>query len=148
MSAAGDIMTGILSQVNGALPASYDQHPRNFDLTTLPAHLLENRYSAIYEEATEDDASKVVGKLTIFRNVLVTITYRTFQIASDSKANTLLSTIYTNEEAVWNALRTYTLVSPHMQIPSLVDSVISLFNNEGESFFKNEIRMRVRYFAN
>lgn len=148
MSVNGTIMTAVLSRVSGALPGGYAQHPRNYDLNTLAANELENRYSAIFEGASEDDVSKVVGKLTIFRNVLVTLTYRTFQLASDSKANTLLSTIYTNEEAVWLALRTYTLVSPHMQILSLVDSEISLFNNEGESYFKNEIRMRIRYFAN
>lgn len=147
MSESGDVLTEVLAVLATSLGGSYSQHPRNYDLQTLPATMLENRYSVVFDTATED-AALIVGKLVITRNIVVSITYRTFQHGNDSKANTLLTTVYNKEEALWLALRNYGFTTASGQILSLVDSEIEMFNNENESFLRNIIRMRIRYLAN
>jgi len=147
MSESGDVLTEVLAVLAARLGGSYSQHPRSYDLATLSATQLENRYSCIFDTATED-AALVVGKLVITRNIIVSITYRTFQHGNDSKANTVLTTVYNNEQIVWLALRNYGFTSATGQILSLVDSEIEMFNNENESFLRNIIRLRCRYYAN
>lgn len=147
MSKASSVMSEVLTLVSSTLGANYSQHVRGFDIETLPVHQLENRYSAIFEEISEDGA-KVVGRLVVSRNLVLTVTYRTFQSANDSKSGSVLSTIYTNEEALMLAIRTNQFSGAMGQVLEVVDSAIEPFAAENESFLKNVIRFRIRYYIN
>lgn len=145
MNKASGIITQTLTLISNTLGATYAQHVRSFAIESLPAHGLENRYSVRFEEITEDEA-KIIGKLVVSRNLVLTITYRTFQSANDSKADAIVSMAYANEEALMLAIRTNQFTSGvHGQVLAVEGSTIEPFLADNESFIKNEIRFRIRY---
>jgi len=143
-SVANAVLTEIVGRVSTQLGATFSEHTRAYDLDTLPSQELENGYSAIFEDAIEDVA-KCVGKLRLTRTIIISVTYRTYTMATDNKIKTKLETVYDNEEAITLDLRDVALSSAQGRVLDSDSSTVRLFNVAEESYILNEIRFRCFY---
>lgn len=142
MSAAEDHLNEVITRVSTVLGSSFTEHTRSFDIESLSAHELDNGYSAIFQDGSEDVGQKL-DQLVVTRPVVITITYRTFSHSGDNKTKTKYGTVLDNEESLLNDLRLRALTNG--RILEMISTNVTTFINEQDAFLFNEIVMNTFY---
>jgi hypothetical protein len=142
MSASQTQLTEIITRVSTVLGATFTEHTRGFDIPSLDSNELENGYSVIYQDASEDVGQKL-SQLVVTRPVIISITYRTFAHAKDNKTKSVYSTVLENEEDIVFDLRTRALTNGRLL--DMISMNVSTLAIEGDSFLLNEIVMNTFY---
>lgn len=145
MSVANDLLTDVLSKLGTQLGATFRELPDLFNEKELSNRELENGYSAILLGGN-NGTNQVIGQVTITRQLVIKITYRTYTNPTGSRTKTVLSTLYSNEEAIIDLFLKYPN-KPTGFIAMLddVDTDVETLDGEDDKFLVNTITFNAHY---
>lgn len=144
MSVANDLLTDVLSKVSNQLGATFRELPDLFSTDDLSSRELENGYSAILLDGEEDN--QIIGQVTMKRRLVIKISYRTYTTPSGSRTKTVLSTLYTNEEALLNLfLRYNTKPAGFLAMLDQASTDVETYDGEDDKFLINTLTFNATY---
>ncbi len=142
---ATTVLNEVLDRMNTVLGSTFTEHSNAYELESLSGRELENGYSCVIEDATEEVAQQL-QVLRLTRTLVCSITYKTYSTATDNKTKTKQDTVLTNEEAIINDLRLRALTGAAPgRILTLDGSSVRVITSDNDAFLINEIRLKCFY---
>ncbi len=141
-SVGRQFLDNVNTRLSTVLGSTFSEHPRAYELETLSSQQLEDSYSSLFIEGSEE-VGKELDRMVITRPILISVTYRTYSHSLDDKTKVKEDTALVNEEAIINDLRTTTLANG--TILDMIATEIRTFIAGDDTFLINEITMQSFY---